>query len=106
MNLGNLIDGEVHHAEGGKTFERADPVTMEIATRAAASSVKDANKAVDTAAAALPAWSAMAPGARRGLLLKAADVLESKTADFTALMISEIGATGPWQVSMFISPPE
>src|SRR5450631_4530067 len=96
MNLGNLIDGEVHHAEGGKTFERADPVTMEIATRAAASSVKDANKAVDSAAAALPAWSAMAPGARRGLLLKAADALEAKTADFTALMITEIGATGPW----------
>ena len=96
MNLGNLIDGEVHHAEGGKTFERADPVTMEIATRAAASCVKDANKGVDSAAAALPAWSAMAPGARRGLLLKAADALEAKTADFTALMITEIGATGPW----------
>lgn len=96
MDLGNLIDGEVHHAEGGATFERTDPVTMLVATRAAASTVSDANKAVEAAAAAFPAWSQLGPSARRAVLLKAADILDSKTTDFTNLMITETGATGPW----------
>jgi acyl-CoA reductase-like NAD-dependent aldehyde dehydrogenase len=29
-------------------------------------------------------------------MLKAADVLDSKSADFTKLMMAETGATGPW----------
>lgn len=94
--IGNLIDGEVNHADGNETFERHDPVTKELATRAAASSVNDANRAVEAAAAAYSAWSKMGPSARRAVLLKAADVLDSKTAEFIGLMITETGATGPW----------
>ena len=96
MDLGNLIDGEVHHAEGGATFERNDPVTLQVATRAAASTVSDANKAVEAAAAAFPAWSQLGPSAKRAVLLKAADMLDAKAAEFTNLMITETGATGPW----------
>lgn len=96
MDLGNLIDGEVHHAEGGATFERNDPVTLQVATRAAASTVSDANKAVEAAAAAFPAWSQLGPSAKRTVLLKAADMLDAKAAEFTNLMITETGATGPW----------
>ena len=78
------------------TFERFDPVTGEVATKAAAASPVDASAAVDAAAVALPGWSALGPNARRGALLKAADALDAKAGDFVAAMTSEIGATEGW----------
>ncbi|RYZ01703.1 MAG: aldehyde dehydrogenase, partial [Comamonadaceae bacterium] len=57
---------------------------------------QDAITAVDAAAKAFPAWSAMGPGARRGLLLKAAAALEAKGPQFAAAMAAETGASGPW----------
>ena len=44
--------------------------------------VADANRAADAAAAAFPAWSATGPNARARVLLKAADALEAKAAEF------------------------
>ena len=78
------------------TFERFNPVTGEVATKAAAASAVDAIAAVDAAAVALPGWSALGPNARRGALLKAADALEAKAGEFVAAMMSEIGATEGW----------
>jgi len=96
MEIANLIDGEIRHAEGKATFDRHDPVTNEVATRAAASSVADANAAAHSAAAAFLGWTTTGPAARRAIMNKAADVLDSKSADFTALMVKETGSTGPW----------
>ena len=96
MEIAMLIDGEERHAEGKATFDRHDPVTKEVATRAPASSIKDANSAVDAAAAAFPGWTKTGPSARRAILNKAADILDLKTPDFTALMIKETGSTAPW----------
>jgi acyl-CoA reductase-like NAD-dependent aldehyde dehydrogenase len=91
-----LIDGSGSDAADGATFERADPVTGAVASRSAAGGVADANRAIEAAAAAFPAWAATAPNARRKLLLKAADIMESKAGEFAALMTAETGATGPW----------
>ena len=91
-----LIGGEKIKATGGATYERRDPVTGEIATRAAAASVADAIKAADAAADAFPAWSATGPGQRRALLQKAADLLTAHTPDFIAAMQTETGATAGW----------
>ncbi len=44
-------------AGDSRTFDRLDPVTGEVATRAAAASIGDAQKAADAAAAAFPEWS-------------------------------------------------
>jgi len=96
MNIELLIGGQQISAQDSRTFERRDPVTGDVATTAAAASVSDALKAVDAAAAAFPAWSATGPGARRALLLKAADALEAKTPEIINLMITETGSTGPW----------
>src|SRR5262249_24098919 len=62
----------------------------------AAASVADAIAAADAAAAAFPARSEVGPGERRTKLLKAADLLDAKGAEFSALMTSEVGAIGPW----------
>jgi acyl-CoA reductase-like NAD-dependent aldehyde dehydrogenase len=88
------IGGEQRRAAA--TFDRADPVTGRIATRAAAASVEDAIAAVQAAQAAFPGWSALGPNARRAALMKAADALDARAADFIEAMMGEIGATEGW----------
>jgi acyl-CoA reductase-like NAD-dependent aldehyde dehydrogenase len=80
----------------GRTFTRLNPVTGEAATEAKAFTVDDANAAVEAAAAAFPAWSALGPNARRALLNKAADTLAAKADQFVDAMMGEIGATEGW----------
>lgn len=58
--------------------------------------VKAALDTVEKAAAAFPAWSQTGPSERRRLLNKAADILESRTGDLTAVMARETNATPPW----------
>ena len=88
-------DREVFAADG-RTFDRIDPFTGNVASRAAAASIGDAIAAADAAAAAFPAWAAMGPSERRRMLLKAADLLDAKGAEFSTLMTAECGAIGPW----------
>ena len=68
----------------------------EVATTARASTVAEADEAVEAAAAAFPAWSALGPNARRAALNKAADALAAKAEDFVDAMKGEIGATEGW----------
>jgi acyl-CoA reductase-like NAD-dependent aldehyde dehydrogenase len=82
-------------SEGG-VFERIDPLSGQVATRAPAATLKDAAAAVAAAAAAFPAWSTLGPNERRRLLLKAADKLENKRDDFVRTMMAEIGTTAVW----------
>ncbi len=96
MDIGFLIDGEERPAAGGATYDRNDPFTGKLATRAAAAGAADANAAVEAAAAAFRNWSKTGPGERRALLLKAADIMESRVGEFTRLMIEETGGTAPW----------
>jgi len=96
MKIDFLIDGAAVGAASGATFARQDPVTGKIATEAAAAGLADVAKVVEAASRAFPAWSETGPGERRALLLKAADLLESRVPDFAKLMTEEIGATGPW----------
>jgi len=91
-----LIGGKEVSAEGGKTFERLNPVTGAVATRAAACSTLDAANAADAAFAAFPAWSEMRPSARRALLNKAADVLSARAAEFVSAMVDETASTSAW----------
>ena len=89
-----IIGGESRSAD--QLFERMNPVTGTVATRAPAASVKDAVAAVEAAQAAFPAWSQTGPNARRALLMKAADALDARVDDFINAMMEEIGATEGW----------
>jgi vanillin dehydrogenase len=91
-----MINNADAKAAAGATFERLNPMTGEIASRAAASSAEDARRAVDAAAAAFPAWSEMAPAARRALLNKAADLIEAAGPKFAPVMGAETGSTAMW----------
>lgn len=79
-----------------RTFERVNPLTGAVATRAVAATVEDACAAAASAAAAFPAWSLLGPGERRARLSAAADEIEARKADFIEAMSAEIGATDEW----------
>ena len=96
MKVDFIIDGASVGAASGASFTRRDPVTGEIASEAAAAGAADVEKVVDAASRAFASWSKTGPGERRALLLKAADLLEGRAADFAKPMLEEIGATGPW----------
>jgi benzaldehyde dehydrogenase (NAD) len=91
-----LINGQSVAASSGATFTRLNPLDGNVATTAPAATEADAKSAVDAAAQAFPEWSAMGPGARRALLIKAAHALESKTEAFAAAMAAETGSSGIW----------
>ncbi|MBY2911012.1 aldehyde dehydrogenase [Rhizobium leguminosarum] len=96
MNISLLINGADRAASSGRTFDRIDPFTEKLASRAAAADLDDVAAAVSAAAAAFGAWSKTGPGQRRAILMKAADIMDSKVGEFTTLMIEETGATAPW----------
>src|SRR2546426_10256044 len=91
-----LIGDRDTAAVGAATFVRQNPISGEVATRAAAASTDDAIAAAEAAAEAFPAWSALGPHERRKKLLRAADLLEARTSDFISVMMDEIGATAGW----------
>jgi benzaldehyde dehydrogenase (NAD) len=78
------------------TFSRHNPISGEVATKAAAATVADARAAVDAAAKAFPTWSALGPNERRARLMKAADLLEAHAPQFATTVMSETGATMGW----------
>jgi acyl-CoA reductase-like NAD-dependent aldehyde dehydrogenase len=91
-----LIGGKDVPAAGGATFDRRNPITGEVVTRAAAASVDDAKAAVDAAAAAFPQWSSTSLTKRRAVLMKAADLLEENQGEFIRLTSEETGASAAW----------
>jgi benzaldehyde dehydrogenase (NAD) len=91
-----LIGGDWVAASDGRTYEKLDPFTREVASQAAAAGRADARAAADAAAAAFPEWSATPAAQRRTLLLAAADLLEERGPQIAATMTSEVGATFGW----------
>jgi len=77
-------------------FQRINPLTNEIASKAKAMTVGDARAVAEAADQGFAAWSSMGPNARRALLMKAAAALEARREEFVTAMMSEIGATAGW----------
>jgi len=91
-----LIDHQNLAATHRATFERLNPITGQVSTRAAAASIEDALAAANGAAAAFAAWSETSPSARRAILNRAADLMVARSSDFAAAMAVETGATARW----------
>jgi acyl-CoA reductase-like NAD-dependent aldehyde dehydrogenase len=96
LEIQQIIGGKFVPAVSGKTYDRIDPFTGEVATRAPASGIEDVKKVVAAAHTAFPAWSKTGPGERRALLFKAADALASKVGEFSKILTAETGGTAPW----------
>jgi acyl-CoA reductase-like NAD-dependent aldehyde dehydrogenase len=96
MNVQLVIDNVKQAAEGGKTYQRVNPLTSQTVTEGAACGVGDALRAASSSQIAFKTWSKVGPTERRRLLLAAADVLESKMATFCSVMADEVGASKLW----------
>jgi vanillin dehydrogenase len=80
----------------GEFFEVRNPVTGTVASRSAAASVSDAERAVGAAAEAFRGWAQISPTLRREILLRCADAVERRGQQFIDAMIEETGATAAW----------
>ncbi|KXG52135.1 Aldehyde/histidinol dehydrogenase [Penicillium griseofulvum] len=75
-----------------KTFPVISPYTNTTIWTASAATSQDAIRAVEAANAAFPSWSQTKPTVRRDILLKAADILESRLDTNAEYMRQEMGA--------------
>jgi len=90
------IAGVERSASDSRIFERFNPITGKLASRAVAAGLLEARAAAEAAAAAYPAWAELGPGARRAVLLKCADALAADADRFVEAMAAEIGSTEAW----------
>ncbi|KAJ5934374.1 hypothetical protein N7466_003921 [Penicillium verhagenii] len=82
-------------------FEVHAPATGALSGYCAGVSVEDAQRAVDTAQAAFPAWSKTQAYDRRDILLRAADIMASRKEELIAYQQEETGAGRPFSEHTF-----
>jgi vanillin dehydrogenase len=91
---------EYQHYIGGEwtgsdeLFDDLDPYRGTVVARVPAGTRADAVRAVDAAAAAFPAWAELPPAGKQAMFLRAADIVERRGAEITALLASETGCAG------------
>ena len=88
---GLLIGGTMRAASDRGSFDVADPACGEPFATVANATVEDARAAADAAAAALPAWSAMAPRQRGELLRSLFSLMIDNEDDLATLISAENG---------------
>jgi vanillin dehydrogenase len=91
-----LIGGEWADASSGASYEQRFPFTGDAVGVAAAAGREDARAAVDAAQAAFEEWSRSAPGMRREILLKAADLLSERAPEIAGIVTEETGGVFGW----------
>src|SRR5450755_2842692 len=91
-----LIGGKWADASSGASYEQSFPFTGDAVGVAAAASREDARAAVDAAQAAFEEWSRSAPGMRRSILLKAADLLGERAPEIAGIVTEETGGVFGW----------
>ncbi len=91
-----LIGGRWTDARSGRQYEQRFPYNDELVGTAAAAGREDAHAAADAAQAAFAEWSRSAPGMRRGILLKAADLLLERQQAIATTVTQETGGVFGW----------
>ena len=86
-----FIGGKFVAASDGGTFEVTNPATERSLGVVANGTVEDADAAVSAAAAALPAWAALAPRARGEILRRAFELIVAQQEPLARLITRENG---------------
>lgn len=90
QTYGVMVDGESRSDR--EMFEETSPIDIEIVVgRYAQATRQDVDDAISAAHAFQPEWEALGWEARRDIMLRAADVMESQVFDLAALLTFEIG---------------
>ena len=87
----NQIGGEAVPAQDGATFESISPVDLKPLAKVARSTAPDVDLAAEAAKAAFPAWAAMPGEARKKLLHRIADAIESRAEEIALVECMDTG---------------
>lgn len=90
---GLWIDGAETSAYGGETFPVLAPAEGRLLGYAARAQAEDVERAAQSAVRAAREWGSWPVGERERVLLKAADLLDSRAPDLLNLLIDESGST-------------
>jgi acyl-CoA reductase-like NAD-dependent aldehyde dehydrogenase len=102
MKTQQFIDGAWCDADG--RWDVIDPATEEVVANVPFGGAADAHRAIDAAHRALPAWRALTPYDRGAILVKAAELLRSRSGELAKITVREAGkplaeATREWQIA-------
>ncbi|NVO58478.1 aldehyde dehydrogenase [Rhodobacteraceae bacterium B1Z28] len=88
-----FIDGKFVDAASGKTFDCINPATGEVLAQVAECDEEDVNRAVAAGRAAFEdgRWSRMAPGDRKAVMLKLADLIRANLEEMALLDSLDMG---------------
>ncbi|MDX1781442.1 MAG: aldehyde dehydrogenase family protein [Thalassovita sp.] len=91
-----FIGGEYVSPDDGPAYERRDPVSDRVVTRAAAGRAADARRCATAAAAAFGAWAECPAETRAGILSDAAQIMLERAPDVIRIAADEIGSSEEW----------
>ena len=86
-----FINGEFVKAENGATAPTYNPHDNTVIADVASASIKDVDRAVAAATEAFPKWSALSAADRGKMLLKLADLIESRAEEIATLESLDTG---------------
>ncbi|HEX6875753.1 MAG TPA: gamma-aminobutyraldehyde dehydrogenase [Nocardioidaceae bacterium] len=87
----NIIGGKAVESTSGKTYDIVNPATGQVYATAPASGAEDVDRAMKSAEGAFESWGDTTPGERQLALLKMADALEARAAEFVAVECENTG---------------
>jgi betaine-aldehyde dehydrogenase len=82
QTFSNVVDGKLVEAASGKSYDVVNPATGEPYATAPASGPEDVDRAYQAAAKAFETWGETTPAERQLALLRMADALEQRAAEF------------------------
>jgi alpha-ketoglutaric semialdehyde dehydrogenase len=92
LTLGNYIGGEWRGARSGETYEKRNPMRPdEVVAEVPACDESDVDAAVAAAQEAAPSWAATPAPQRGNLLVKAAEVIDTRVEQIATEMTREMG---------------
>jgi acyl-CoA reductase-like NAD-dependent aldehyde dehydrogenase len=91
-----LIGGTWRDAASGATHDVINSFSGEAVSTQAAAGVEDANAAVEAAAAAFPAWAALAAAERGAILRRAGELLSERAPEIAKAVCEETAGTFGW----------
>src|SRR5262245_38246934 len=89
------VDGEWVQSSGGPAIQVVNPATEEPFDEVPRAGAKDVARAVEAAAAALPAWSARPAAERAALCAAVAEALKERAEEFAETIVDELGMPLP-----------
>jgi betaine-aldehyde dehydrogenase len=87
----NFVDGEPREAEDRRTLDVVDPVTGEVYATSPLSGPADVAAAMTAASAAFESWRDTTPAQRQLAVLRVADAVEARAAEFTRVESADTG---------------